>query len=60
MSDERQSEGLSPEELEAQAGAELPDREVMSVIAPDPHDRLAMDLIDGGPSPDYGVPPEKV
>jgi hypothetical protein len=35
MSDEHPQE-LEDEELEAQDGEELPDREVMSVITPDP------------------------
>ena len=30
--DERENEGLDPEELEDQNGEELPDREAMSVI----------------------------
>ncbi len=32
MSDEKRSEELSPEELEAQEAAELPDREAMSLV----------------------------
>ncbi len=32
MSDEKRSEELSPEELEAQEAAELPEREAMSLV----------------------------
>ena len=32
MADETRNEGLTPEELDAEAGEELPDREAMSLV----------------------------
>lgn len=48
MSDERAPD-LEDEELEAQDGEELPDREVMSVITPDPVDGDIVIPVEGDP-----------
>ena len=60
MSDQN-ARGLTPDELAAQSGEQLPDREVMSLVTPDPEGRLAMDLVDSGgappPSNEYAPPP---
>ena len=50
---------LSPEELDAQSGEELPDREVMSVISPDPDAGLT-GLVDTGGKDPFELPPPPV
>ena len=50
---------VSPEELSAQSGEELPDREVMSIISPDP-DGALVDLVDSGPTHPSELPPPPV
>ena len=47
--DEKRAEELEAEELEAQDGEELPDREVMSVITPEPVDGDIVFPVEGDP-----------
>ncbi len=54
MTDEnRTPEELSPDELEAQAGEELPDREAMSILPIEPTS-VPIPLDDDFPRPDPG------
>ena len=48
---------LSPDELAAQFGEELPDREVMSVISPDPDAGLTAVVDSAGKGADDMSPP---
>jgi len=53
MADEpRNDEELSEEELEAQKGEQLPDREVMSILHPDPMRPVPIDDFANQPVPD--------
>jgi hypothetical protein len=47
--DEETTDALEADELEAQDGEELPDREVMSVITPDPVDGDVVIPVEGDP-----------
>jgi hypothetical protein len=47
--DEERTDALEADELEAQDGEELPDREVMSVITPDPVDGDVVIPVEGDP-----------
>jgi hypothetical protein len=51
--DETPREELEPEELEEQEGRELPDREVMSVITPDPVEGDIVFPVEGDPGDEW-------
>jgi hypothetical protein len=52
MSDEHEND-MEDEELEAQDGEELPDREVMSVITPEPVDGDIVFPVEGDPGDEW-------
>jgi hypothetical protein len=56
MADKRKPEEIEAEELESQDGEELPDREVMSLVSPDP---VIADPVEGITFPVEGEPGDR-